>query len=418
MLKRHILSFITESFLSFPVIMLIGARQVGKSTLLEEMQSQGLISHIATLDDLTTLDAVERDPYGYLKQFEHPIAIDEVQRFPRLMLAIKQIVDETKKPGQFVLTGSANLLSYPHFHESLAGRADIISIEGLSGKECAEQEWTYSWIDDAFVTTTINILVRHFTAYVESKKQLAINKLVQEGIFFGSYPNVRLTMSDRFRERWFSSYEMAYIERDVRDLSKNLDIIAFGKLFRVMGCQTGQLLNYANLAGDCMLDQRTVKRYVEFLQMTFQATLLLPWHTNLTHRMIKTPKVYLNDVGHATFIQGINTQDELKKSPSYGHLFESWVFSELRKHLHSLTGYKIAFFRTHSGKEIDFIIYKGQKLLAIECKAKMTLQHRDAATLISFVEEIPHALGIIIYSGQHVVKIHEKIIAVPIAILF
>lgn len=420
MIKRQILPFALESAQSFPAVIIVGARQVGKSTVLAQLKELGAIQHIFTLDNLSVLDAVSNDPYGFLSRHPDNIGLDEIQRYPKLMLAVKQSIDEKKKPGEFILTGSANLLSYPHFHESLAGRADIIIMEGLSSSELFSGEnEADSLIKEIFAVFSVPDLMSHFSSRLSNAyDETTLQKMITEAIFYGAYPQVRLTLSERFRERWFNTYEMAYIERDVRDLAKTIDTVGYGKVFRTVGMQTGGLLNYQSMANDCDLDQRTVKKFIEFLQITFQATLLLPWSTNLIKRVIKTPKIYMNDVGHASFMQGILEMDEPLKANNYGYLFETWIFSELRKHIALETGCRIYFFRDHAGNEVDFIVTKGKKTIAIECKAKTTISKRDIRGIENFIAMHPEALGVIFYTGRQIIPLAQNILALPVELFF
>ena len=172
MIVRHIHNFIRQSMLDFPAVLLNGARQVGKSTLAHQLQKTGVIDRYVTLDDLTTLRVALADPDGFLQQFQGPVAIDEIQRAPDLLRAVKKRIDEDRKPGQFLLTGSANVLSYPGVSESLAGRVDIIPLEGLSLGELYRQEKPSSLISDLFSGTSLYDLAHHWNKSLENKPAL------------------------------------------------------------------------------------------------------------------------------------------------------------------------------------------------------------------------------------------------------
>ena len=314
------------------------------------------LQETVTLDNLNVLEALHDDAYHYIKKLKRPVAIDEIQRFPKIILVLKQIMDEEKQKGQFILTGSANILSHAEFQDSLAGRIDILTLEGLSAGEVLGQPSTS--------------IITQLMAQADIEAKPVDEDFLYQSVLYGSYPDVRLQTSEHFTERWFQTYEMSYIERDIRDLSRTIDIVEFGRLFYLVSIQTGHLLNFHSLGTSIGLDQRTVKRYIEILALTFQITILQPYYSNLIKRVIKTPKIYMNDVGHACFAQGIHTMDDLKKSKNWGLLFETWLYSELRKQCLYEPGAKIYFYGIQEGYEVDFIIQKGQRIVAVECKAK------------------------------------------------
>ncbi len=418
MIKRHLTSFITQSLGEFPAVLINGARQVGKSTLAQQLTKEGGLHRYITLDDFSHLAAANTDPHGFIKSFDLPVAIDEIQRAPDLLRAIKKSIDENRKPGRFLLTGSANIFSYPGVSESLAGRVDVIHIEGLSLGEILRRKDPSSFITDLFSGVEALELSQKWNQELQEKPKID-EKFLDEIIFYGGFPEVALKKEERFRERWFSSYQSAYIERDVRDINRLLDVVSFAKLFRLIGLQTGNLLNQRSLSTEVGLDQRTVARYLEILEMTFQANQLRPWFSNIRKRLIKTPKIYLNDSGQASYLNGIMNIDILRKNPHFGALFETWVWSELRKLLVLTSGIEGSFYRTHLGKEIDFILSRGDTLWGIECKSAASVEPKDFRGL----HDLKNALapknvgGIVLYKGEHVIPFGETFLAVPIRCL-
>ncbi|HQS84075.1 MAG TPA: ATP-binding protein [Alphaproteobacteria bacterium] len=400
----------------FPAVLLNGARQVGKSTLLSHLFKDHLFDHYFTLDDITTLTACKTDPIGFLNQFQGKVAIDEIQRCPELLMTLKHTIDLNRQDsGRFLLTGSANLLSYPNVCESLAGRIDIIELEGLSAGEIFDKPYPSSFLKDLFSITDPIKLTQKWSHSLQNQKTLTKTDLLNL-IFYGGFPDVFLKQDEYFRSHWFQSYLTAYTERDVRDLNRMLDVVGFTKVFKLLCLQTGQLININNLAVESGLDQRTVSRYLEILSLTFQLTILQPFSANTRKRLVKTPKIYVNDSGYASFFSGIDHLENLLHNSAYGHLLETWVFSELRKLLHLETGIDIFFYRTHLGKEIDFILTKGTRVIGIECKASESLQKQDFTGLKDLQSENPNALGIILYGGQTVLQVASQIIAVPFSI--
>ena len=419
MLDRHIITTIEDSLKFFPAVLLNGARQVGKSTLVEQLVKGKKIHRYISLDDITVLESANRDPQGFIEQFTSSIAIDEVQRVPNLILAIKRQIDSLKESGKFLLTGSANILSYPNIRDSLAGRMDIVSLEGLSFNEAMRAKRS-CFIEDLINTSNVNALIdRWFKQYNESRLPPLSDKLIAELIFFGSFPEVMLKKHTEYRNKWFASYITAYVEKDIRDLSKMVDIVSFAKLLRIVGLRTGNLLNNSNLSIALGLDHRTIVRYIELLEISFQITTLQPWSSNLGKRYIKTPKIYMNDVGLASYFCGINDMSLVKGHQNYGHLLETWVFSELRKSLiyHPLA--QIFFYRNHQGIEVDFLITQGDKVIGIECKSSASLTAKDYKNLRFMQAEMKNDfIGIVLYRGEQIIKVDDNIIAVPLGMLF
>lgn len=407
MKTRYITSSIRESFSHFPVVLINGARQVGKSTLVQQLLAEGIVERYITLDDITVLTAAVENPQGFLKQFSGPVAIDEVQRCPDLLLAIKHQVDQHKKPGQFLLTGSANVLSYPKVCESLAGRMDLFSLEGLS--VCEANELPPSpFLTDLFSDRPLQELAQTW------RPNRSFNIL--KSVFMGGFPEVMIKEDEYFKNRWMNAYFNSYVQRDVRDLAKNLDIVHFSKVVQILSVQTGQLLNINNVSVDVGLDQRTLTRYMKILALTFQAYLLQPYSANINKRLIKTPKIFAADSGFAAFLMNIEGEAQMAKSPQVGHLVETWVYGELRKYAALLLGVQIYFYRTHQGKEVDFVLKKGDKVVGIECKLAAHVKVAQLPGLLELVDSVSNARGIVLYSGDEILALHEKILAVPFGI--
>lgn len=417
MKKRHITTLLTKSLQLFPIVLLNGARQVGKSTLASQLVKDGVIEQYITLDNLNILAACKPDPQGFLQQFNGSVAIDEVQRCPELLIALKHNVDQNRQSGRFLLTGSANLLSYPNSCDSLAGRMDIITLETLSLGEINDLPDPSSFLTDIFANMPLPDLLDKWRKALQQPSGIKTKQDLAKAILLGGFPEVVLKNDSFFTNRWFSAYFSAYTERDVRDLSRLVDVVGFTKVFNLLSHQTGQLLNVKNLSVECGLDQRTVSRYLEILSMTFQTSTLQPYFSNMRKRLIKTPKVFVNDSGYASFTAGFEQVDTLLKSNVFGHLLETWVYAELRKLINLAAGVQTFFYRTHLGKEIDFILTKGNRTVAIECKASESITQQQLVGIKEFQAEIPNTLGVVLYSGSEVLQLSKDIIAVPFAIL-
>jgi predicted AAA+ superfamily ATPase len=418
MIRRYITGLVAQSLQKFPSVLLNGARQVGKSTLALQLQKEGLIKEYVTLDDLSILEIARRNPEGFIAQFKDSVAIDEIQRAPDLLIAIKRAIDTDRKPGRFLLTGSANLLSWPKVTESLAGRMDIITLEGLSIGEVLKQPTPSSFVKDLFSGLSTADLLQKWKEDLKAKPSLA-RAQVWDSIFFGGFPEIALVKDPDFTTRWFSSYLSAYIERDVRDLNRFLDVVSFSKLFRLAGVQSGNLLNYNTLGVEAGLDQRTVARYIEILEITFQLNQLRPWFSNTHKRLVKTPKVYMNDTGQMSYLLGLMNSDEAQNHPQYvGSLVETWLWAELRKLIHISSGIESFFYRTHIGKEVDFVLKRGEIFWGIECKATETLTHKHFNNLEDMQEVLgPKSRGIILHMGDKILPFSDGLIGIPFRLL-
>ena len=417
MIIRSQTSFITQSLQHFPAVLLIGARQVGKSTLAKQLVDHKILSHYVTLDDLTNLNAAKSDPDDFILNQPAHVALDEVQRAPDLMRAIKKCIDDKKQMGHFLLTGSANVLAYPQVHESLAGRLDVMRLEGLSLSELYQQTQPCPLLSNLFSINNVTQLVELFKTRQENLPPLS-KKAILEHIYFGGFPEIALKKDQYFTQRWFSSYQTTYIERDVHDLNKSIDIIPFAKLLRLCGMRTGNLLVKSNIANDINMDQRTVIKYLGILELTFQFNFLNPWHINSNKRLIKTPKIYCNDSGFATHLCGINSPDDLKNSPFLGALLETWVWQELRKMLTINPNIESNFYRTHQGHEVDFLLAKGNKTVGIEVKWNSNISQSDfkgLKDLQSILKE--NFVGVVLYPGSEIAAFGSQMLALPMQLL-
>lgn len=413
MIRRDLAAVVRDSLADFPAVLLLGARQVGKSTLATELVRGGVLSSYVTLDDLATLEAAREDPDGFVGQFAEPVALDEIQRVPDLMRALKKSLDKNRAPGRFLLTGSANLLALPTVSESLAGRVDVIHLEGVSRREVADLPGAAAVLERLSQPKAWDESIEQLRK--ESSELPAVGRAeLRSRVFHGGFPEVVTKSQARFTARWFRSYVTTYVERDVRDVARLTDVVAFGKLVRLAGLQTANLLNVHNLAVDAGLDQRTAARYLEVMEVTFQAERLAPWQANVRKRLVKTPKLYLHDSGLACHLAGITRPEDLEGHPSAGALFETWARAELRKAAALTSVGSASFYRTHLGKEVDFVLERGRTRLGIEVKWTESVTRPDLAGLRDMQDAMGKASrGLLLYAGEEVVAFSEGLVAVP-----
>ncbi|MDO8320556.1 ATP-binding protein [Rhodoferax sp.] len=345
---------------SFPVLMLTGPRQVGKTTLLE-MCAKDAGQHprgYVTLDDMDARTLAQQDPALFLQTWQTPLIIDEIQYAPALFSAIKMVVDRDKTNGLFWLTGSQKFHLMRGVTESLAGRVAIVDLLGLSQAERQGRATdshpfvpTADWIAGARAHATPMILMPVF-----------------QQIWLGSYPRLN-DQGAKARDVFYRSYIQTYIQRDVQDVLKVTDQMAFNRFLAAVAARTGQLLNYANLARDVDIDNKTAKAWLSVLETSGLIYLLQPYHTNLTKRLVKTPKLYFLDTGLAAYLSKWPDAASLEAGSMSGAILETWVVSEIIKsYWHNAREAPLYFYRDTDQQEVDLLIDQGDTLYPIEIK--------------------------------------------------
>lgn len=410
---RYISTLIRQSLAMFPAVLLLGARQIGKSTLAHELVESGVLNTYHTLDDLSTLQSISHDPDGFIENLFGSVTLDEIQRVPDLMRALKKNIDDHRTKGRFLLTGSANVLAHPDVTESLAGRVDVFILEGLSVAELQQRP------APRFYQTLLQESSQSFKEFLHQAEKQSLTFTQQdliENIFFGGFPEVAVARNEIFHQRYFQAYLSTYVEKDVRDLARGIDIVQFATLAKILLSQSGFLLNIKSLSSDLELDQRTVKRYIELMDMTFQTIQLPPWHRNSLKRLIKTSKIYAKDSGMVCAMKRLLRPQALLEDRTLGNVLETFFFSELRKQTQLIPGVTHSFYRTHTGKEVDFVLEYGEKIIGIELKAASSVHAQDFSGLKDLQEANKGRLdfGIVFYQGNNVVYFAENLVAVPI----
>ncbi len=409
MLQRHISSRLLDALADSPVVLLHGARQTGKSTLVQHITSTNHPARYLTLDDAAVLGAATADPAGFLAGIEGPIALDEVQRAPELFLAIKADVDRNRKPGRYLLTGSANVLMLPKLSESLAGRMEILPLWPLSQGEIAGKR--ESFIDMLFTDKPIK-------AVVASRDGPALI----DRILRGGYPEAHRREAPSRRRAWFNSYISTILQRDVRDLANVEGLSAMPRLLTLLASRIGSLLNQSEVSRSLSMPQTTLKRYMALLEATFLVQLLPAWSGNLGKRLVKSPKLYLNDTGLAASLVGQVDESLLRQSQMLGPLAENFIVMELRKQASwSKTEPGLFHFRTLGGQEVDVVLESPSgDLVGIEVKTSATVGAGDFRGLQSLAEETGKRFhrGVMLYQGRETVPFGKNLHAVPMEALW
>lgn len=328
----------------FSVLLLTGPRQVGKTTLLEHLRKPG--RRYVTLDDLALRGLARSEPGIFLQRFPPPVLIDEIQYAPELLPAIKMSVDNNPLPGAFWLTGSQQFHLMKGVTESLAGRVGIINLLGFSRRE---RDQRFSDLPP-FLPTPENIQERVKTGASSGLKETY--KVVWEG----NFPALN-TGRIKDRDLFYRSYVQTYLERDVRDLIHIGDLESFRRFLKACAARTAQMLNYTDLARDCGISVNTARNWMAILVASYQVFLLPPFHSNLSKRLYKTPKLYFLDTGLCAYLTEWSSPETLEAGALSGAILETYVFSEILKSWwHNLKESAFYYYRDKDGKEIDLLL--------------------------------------------------------------
>ena len=406
MFKRSIYPILKDVLEFSPSVLLTGARQVGKSTL-----SLTLDYNYVVFDDLSQREAAFNDPIGYIANLKKPVVIDEIQKVPEVLEGIKIEIDKHHKNGDFLLTGSANILDMKEARDTLAGRVIELKLFPLSAKELNSKP-NDNFIDKIFKKDIDDIEV----AKVSTEQIL-------QTILNGGYPQIYTINSTRGKTLWFNSYISTYVERDIRDISELRDITAFIRLFNIIAPRSCGLLNKAGLANDSGLSEATVSNYLSMLEMIYQISLLRAYSSNISKRFVKSPKLYMSDSGILSHLLNITNVEQLLNSNKKGEVIETFIYNELLKHIsYSQTLPNIYHYRTNDKKEIDFIVEKGDTILAIEVKSSFTVKLEHFKHIVDFQKKSSQrVLGIVFYMGDTILPFGDeehKRYALPIGVLF
>ena len=409
MLKRHIASQIVTALSDTPVVLLNGARQTGKSTLVQQLASERGASKYLTLDNAATLAAARFDPTSLLTGFSGTLVIDEVQRAPELYLALKETVDQDRRPGRFLLTGSANVLLLPRLSESLVGRMEIVTLWPFSQGELAGTRET--------------LIERLFAAKFTLPASAEFNRsdLLQR-LLLGGYPEVMTRTDVERRQSWFGSYLTTLLQRDVREFANIEGLTDLPRLLALLAARASSLLNLADVSRAISIPQTTLKRYLTLLEMAFLVLPLPAWSNNLGKRLVKAPKLMLNDTGLIAALLGLNEERLGNDGALLGSLLENFVVSEVRKQITwSRTRPQLFHFRTQTGQEVDLVLEDATgKLVGIEVKASAQISSSDFKGLRALQELTGKRFhrGILLYTGTQALPFGPDVYALPLPCLW
>lgn len=403
--RRHLEKRLQDLSTFFKVILILGARQVGKTTLLKHLLPD---TRLIVFDPVQDLYGARRDPDLFLDNFGSPIILDEVQYVPELLPAIKRWVDKKETPAQYYLTGSQNLHVLKSVSESMAGRVGILHLEGMTPSEILGQESRSCWLPN-------------YLEHPKSLKDLCQQTLsFPKGLFHflwkGTMPGL-LDAPDNIVTSYFQAYIQTYVERDVRMLENIRELSEFDRFLGLSAALTAQELNMSQLGREIGISPQTARRWLDLLANSYQWLELFPYHGNTIKRLTGKRKGYWRDTGVTCYLQRISSPESLAKSPLLGAIFESWAVNFIHRQFDLITTPPRAYhWRTQAGAEVDLVLERNGSLYPIEIKCKSHISKSDLAGLRAFRATYPNQkieLALMIYAGDLCYYVDEHTLAIP-----
>ena len=397
---------VADALADTPAVLIAGPRQVGKTTLARSFaESRGM--RYLTLDNDLTLLAAKEDPTGLLRNLDRAV-IDEVQRAPQLLLSLKKIIDEDRRSGRFLLTGSANLMALPTVADSLAGRMETLTLLPLSQAEM--HGGRSNWLDSVFAGT------------LPAVRTSLVDDALVETVLRGGYPEAVARETFRRRNVWAKQYIDALLLRDVRELASIHKVDQLPRFLRALAQTAGQLCNYSKLGGQVGLDHKTAAVYLGIFEQMYLVKRVEPWANNRLKRVLKTPKLQFLDPGLLASLSGTTPGSISLDRKAFGHILESFVFAELLKHAQTAEeSCQIFHYRDQDKREVDLVVENASgHIVGIEIKATASLKSGDVAGLKHLLEVAPEKfrMGVILYDGNEILPLGERLWAAPLSTLW
>lgn len=407
-LYRNITKTLERSLKQSPVTLILGPRQIGKTTLVKQLAQTDNLSYVS-FDDIRALASAQQDPVGFIEHQKKPVIFDEIQRVPELFLPIKQAVDSHRQPGMFILTGSANPLVAPKIADSLAGRMQIIHLWPLSQGEIEGRE-------ERFLSTIFASQLNLPSMIPFSRDQL-LTCIVK-----GGYPVLQSYTQDMQTDEWCNSYLTTLLQRDVQDLARIEGLAQLPHLLKLLSTRLSGQLNSSELSRSSKLSTSTLNRYFVLLEALFLVYRQNAWSGNVSRRLVKAPKLYFVDTAIAAYLLNSDA-DRLKKEPQLlGALLENFVANELIKQTSwHPTRISCHHFRTQNGSEVDMVLEdKHGSIVGIEVKASQTVGADDFKGLKQLAQDTgkPFVRGIVLYTGNLALPFGPNMLALPINMLW
>jgi predicted AAA+ superfamily ATPase len=402
-IERGITPVVIDAMQTARGVALLGPRQAGKSTLAQRLASGPIPADYVTLDDEPVRAAAHADPEGFVASLGRSTVIDEVQRAPDLLLAVKSRLDRDRRRGQFLLTGSANLRRIPTVADALPGRVDYLTLWPFTQGEIAGRPERV--LDRAF-----NGDIPHVVGAPVGRHEYA------EAVLAGGFPEA-LDRSGAARTRFFASYVDSILDRDLGDAARVNAPASVATLLRIIAARSGSLARYDALGRDAGIDGKTAKSHVDVLERLFLVRIRRPWHVNLGKRQVKAPKLYVADAGLLAGLVGVN-HERLTSDPGVaGAMFETFVANELERQA-SWSADALTFWHYRAGeREVDIIAERPSgEIVGFEVKASATVRERDFAGLVHLRDQLGHRLqaGMVVYTGERTLPFGDRLFALPL----
>ncbi|HEY3245717.1 MAG TPA: ATP-binding protein [Phycisphaerae bacterium] len=408
MVPRKLTPRILEALADTPVVLVNGARQTGKSTLVRWLLAEKRAATYVTLDDATILNAAIRDPVAFVSAHRGPLIIDEIQQAPDLLRAIKLEVDRRRVPGRFLLTGSADVFLVPRVSETLTGRIEILTLWPFSQGEL--QGTADEFIDAVFARP------------VPPRVPPVTRPELLERVLAGGYPEAVARTADARRSAWFAAYVTTLIQRDVRALADIERRTELPRLLTLLAAQSGSLLNMAELARSTGVAGTTLRRYLGLLEASFLVQTLPAWSGNVRKRLIRAPKITLIDSGLMAHVLGLDRLRLQSDPRTFGPLLESFAVQEIRKQMTwSRTRTTLFYYRTAAGREVDLVLEDAAgRIVGIEVKASATIGGTDWRGLHDLAETAGRRFhrGIMLYLGEQSLPCAPNLYLMPVSALW
>lgn len=403
MFPRHVENRIWQALEDTPVVLLAGPRQAGKTTLAKAIAGDDRV--YLTLDNATTLAAARADPTGFVRGLDRAV-IDEAQRAPDLLLAIKESVDADRRPGRFLLTGSANLMTLPMVADSLAGRMETIRLLPLAQAEIMSRP------PPPFLETL-------FAGKAPAPGPLRLGRELVETALAGGYPEAVARKTWARRQDWQMSYVEAIVTRDVRDIANIDQLDRMPRLLRALAEHSGQLVNHAGVGASLDLNHVTTRKYTSVFEQLFLIRNLTPWHDNALKRLTKKPKLHFLDSGLLAALRSVTPERVTADRSNFGAILESFVFSELLK-LTAWSDERFSFshFRDKELNEVDIVVEDSQgRIVGVEVKAAATVRNDDFSGLRRLAEAAGKrfAFGVVLYDHETIAPFGARLAAAPLS---
>ena len=405
MYPRFTKTRVEEALSDTRVVLISGPRQSGKTTLAIDIASDK--APFLTLDDTNVLRSAINDPVGFVRGLDRAV-IDEVQRAPDLLLAIKNLVDDDKAPGRFLLTGSANLMTLPKVADSLAGRMEVVRLLPLSQAEILGKK--SGFIDRAFA----------------GEKPVADNMIIGDdlvkNVLSGGYPEALGRTRWPRKQDWYHGYLDAIIQRDVRDIAQIEQLAIMPKLMSVLAEHSGQLVNYTGIGAALGLNHVTTRKYINVFESLYLVHTLQPWFTNRLKRLTTSPKLHFFDAGLLAAMRDVSPEAVRKDKMSFGAILETFVFSELRK-IATWSEQRCSFshFRDKDKNEVDIVLQNRRgEVVGIEVKSSATVSARDFSGMRRLAQACGKQFiqGMVLYDHDQIVPFSETMFAAPLSCLW